>query len=153
MDGGQGRVDPGHDREVVETDDAQVVGDAQARLAGGLVDAECLQVVGGEDRCRAFGQGQQGTRRLAAVLTGEFRMDDEFLLKGRDYTVSGDQLTLTAATLTKLAGDRTYGVDATLEARFSRGVPWRIDVITYDTPVLSDASGSTSGLTIPTRFR
>ncbi|QJS99217.1 cellulase family glycosylhydrolase [Streptomyces asoensis] len=75
------------------------------------------------------------------------------LLRGKDYTVSGDQLTLTAAALTELAGDRTYGVGATLEARFSRGVPWRIDVITYDAPVLSSASGSTDGLSIPTRFR
>ncbi|MDN0200041.1 cellulase family glycosylhydrolase [Streptomyces sp. S.PNR 29] len=75
------------------------------------------------------------------------------LVKGKHYTVSGNQLTLTAAALTELAGDRTYGVNATLEARFSRGVPWRIDVITYDPPVLSNVSGSTSGLTIPTRFR
>ncbi|MFC8142518.1 X2-like carbohydrate binding domain-containing protein [Streptomyces paradoxus] len=75
------------------------------------------------------------------------------LLKGRDYTVSGNQLTLTATALTELAGDRAYGVNATLEASFSRGVPWRIDVITYDTPVLSNASGDTGGLTIPTRFR
>ncbi|MFH8800983.1 cellulase family glycosylhydrolase [Streptomyces sp. NPDC017936] len=75
------------------------------------------------------------------------------LLKGKDYTVSGDRLTLTAAALTELAGGRAYGANATLEARFSRGVPWRIDVITYDVPVLSDASGDTGGLTIPTRFR
>lgn len=75
------------------------------------------------------------------------------LSQGRDYTVSGNQLTLTATALTELAGDRSYGVNATLEARFSRGVPWRIDVITYDTPVLSDASGSTGGLTLPTRFQ
>ncbi|WP_371667175.1 cellulase family glycosylhydrolase [Streptomyces sp. NBC_00289] len=75
------------------------------------------------------------------------------LLKGRDYTVSGNQLTLTSAALTELAGDRDYGVDATLEGRFSRGVPWRIDVVTYDTPILSDASGDTGGLTVPTRFR
>ncbi|WP_323187636.1 cellulase family glycosylhydrolase [Streptomyces sp. NBC_01275] len=75
------------------------------------------------------------------------------LVRGRDYTVSGNQLTLTAATLGDLAGERTYGVDATLEGRFSRGVPWRIDVITYDTPVLSNTSGSTTGLSIPTQFR
>ncbi|WP_436949610.1 cellulase family glycosylhydrolase [Streptomyces sp. SudanB52_2052] len=75
------------------------------------------------------------------------------LVKGRDYTVSGNQLTLTAGALTTLAGDRAYGVNATLEARFSRGVPWRIDVITSDTPVLSNATGDTGGLTIPTRFR
>ncbi|MEU6356592.1 cellulase family glycosylhydrolase [Streptomyces sp. NPDC047072] len=74
------------------------------------------------------------------------------LLKGRDYTVSGDRLTLTVAALTELAGERAYGINSTLEARFSRGVPWRIDVLTYDTPVLSGATG-TGGLTIPTQFR
>ena len=84
------------------------------------------------------------------------------LAKGTDYTVSGDQLTLTAALLTELAGDRVYGVDATLQARFSRGVPWRIDVISNDTPVLSDTTASTSGcdasgwgrcVLVPTDFR
>ncbi|MEE1836297.1 cellulase family glycosylhydrolase [Streptomyces sp. SP17KL33] len=75
------------------------------------------------------------------------------LLQGRDYTLSGNRLTLTATALTELAGDRAYRVNATLEARFSRGVPWRIDVITADSPVLSAASGSTTGLAIPTRFR
>jgi hypothetical protein len=37
--------------------------------------------------------------------------------------------------LTELIGDRQYGVNATLQARISRGVPRRIDVITYDAPV------------------
>ncbi|QYX82505.1 cellulase family glycosylhydrolase [Streptomyces akebiae] len=75
------------------------------------------------------------------------------LVQGRDYTLSGNRLTLTATALTELAGDRTYGVNATLEARFSRGVPWRIDVITADSPVLTATSGSTTGLAVPTRFR
>ncbi|GGS99478.1 cellulase family glycosylhydrolase [Streptomyces violaceus] len=75
------------------------------------------------------------------------------LVKGRDYTVSGSRLTLTASALTELAGNRAYGVNSTLEARFSRGVPWRIDLITHDVPVLSNASGSTSGLSLPTQFR
>ncbi|GAA3263860.1 cellulase family glycosylhydrolase [Nonomuraea helvata] len=71
---------------------------------------------------------------------------------GRDYTVSGDQLTLTAEALTRLAGDRSHGVNATIQARFSSGIPWKIYVISYDTPVLSNASGTTESLTIPTRF-
>ncbi|GAQ57420.1 cellulase family glycosylhydrolase [Streptomyces acidiscabies] len=75
------------------------------------------------------------------------------LLQGRDYTLSGNQLTLTATALTELAGNRAYGLDATLQARFSRGVPWRIDIVTYDTPVLNNSSGNTSGLSIPTQFR
>ncbi|GHK02408.1 endoglucanase [Streptomyces sp. Y2F8-2] len=75
------------------------------------------------------------------------------LVQGRDYTVSGNQLTLTATALTRLAGNRAYGINATIEARFSRGLPWKIYVTTYDRPVLSDATGDTSGLTIPTQYR
>jgi endoglucanase len=84
------------------------------------------------------------------------------LTKGRDYTVAGDQLTLTAEAITRLVGDRRYGVNATLQARFSRGVPWRIDVITSDLPVLSGATGTTDGcgpdpwgrcFPVPTDFR
>ncbi|WP_158849691.1 cellulase family glycosylhydrolase [Saccharothrix deserti] len=78
---------------------------------------------------------------------------DTRLIEGRDYTVSGNQVTLTAAAVTRLVGDRAYGVNATIQARFSRGVPWSIKVITNDRPVLSDASGTGNSLTVPTRFR
>jgi aryl-phospho-beta-D-glucosidase BglC (GH1 family) len=77
---------------------------------------------------------------------------DTALVEGADYTVTGDTLTLTAAALTRLAGDRAYGTNATIEARFSDGLPWRIHIITYDTPQLSDASGATDSFAIPTRF-
>ncbi|MCQ9129583.1 cellulase family glycosylhydrolase [Streptomyces hilarionis] len=75
------------------------------------------------------------------------------LVAGRDYTVSGDRLTLTASALTRLAGNRAYGINATVEARFSRGLPWRIHVTTYDRPVLSNATGDADGMTVPTQFR
>nr|WP_229402402.1 cellulase family glycosylhydrolase [Micromonospora okii] len=75
------------------------------------------------------------------------------LAQGTDYTVSGNQLTLTAAALTRLHGNRAYGVNATLHARFSAGVPWRIDVRTHDRPILSDATGTTASFAIPTQFR
>jgi endoglucanase len=75
------------------------------------------------------------------------------LRRGKDYTVSGDQLTLTAAALTRLTGDRAYGVNATLQAKFARGVPWQVDVLTYDPPVLADATGTTGAFAIPTQFR
>lgn len=74
------------------------------------------------------------------------------LRPGRDYMVSGDQLTLTAAALTRLAGDRSHGVNATLQARFSQGIPWNLYVISYETAVLSDATGTTESLSIPARF-
>ncbi|WDZ88157.1 cellulase family glycosylhydrolase [Micromonospora cathayae] len=75
------------------------------------------------------------------------------LVRGTDYTVSGDQLTLTAAALTRLTGNRAYGVNSTLHAHFSAGVPWRIDIISYDTPVLSNATGTTAAFNVPTQFR
>jgi endoglucanase len=97
------------------------------------------------------------SRTLTLNLNGTtftgLRYEGTDLVDGTDYTVSGDQLTVTAAALTRLAGDRAYGVNATLSARFSQGVPWRIDVITSDTPVLSDATGTTGSFTIPTDFR
>jgi endoglucanase len=75
------------------------------------------------------------------------------LANGGDYTVSGNTLTLTAAALTRLVGNRAYGVNATIEARFSAGTPWQISIITNDPPTQSAASGTTSSLVIPTQFR
>lgn len=80
---------------------------------------------------------------------------DSKLVRGRDYAESGDRLTLTAALLAKLTGSKAYGVNATLRVRFSKGIPWQLNVLTYDTPVLSNATAtidSTSTFSIPTRF-
>ena len=44
-------------------------------------------------------------------------------------------------------------MNATLQARFSRGLPWQIEVVTYDEPALSDATGNTDALTIPTQYK
>jgi endoglucanase len=76
-----------------------------------------------------------------------------WLAYGSDYTLAGDQITLRAPALRRLAGNRAYGVDSTLQAHFSQGVPWQINVVTYDAPVLSAATGTTGSFTIPTRFR
>ncbi|MFG2652482.1 cellulase family glycosylhydrolase [Streptomyces sp. NPDC048436] len=78
---------------------------------------------------------------------------DTRLVAGRDYTLSGNKLTLTAAALTRLTGNHDYGVNATLQARFSRGLPWNIDIVTHDTPVLSNSTGTTGSFTIPTQYR
>ncbi|SFR05380.1 Aryl-phospho-beta-D-glucosidase BglC, GH1 family [Lentzea waywayandensis] len=75
------------------------------------------------------------------------------LVRGTDYTIAGDQLTLTAAAMTRLSGSRSYGTNAVLSAQFSAGVPWRINLITHDVPVLSAATGTTGAFSIPTTFR
>ncbi|KAF4405842.1 cellulase family glycosylhydrolase [Streptomyces lycii] len=85
-------------------------------------------------------------------FTGLHHGDTE-LTRGTDYTVEGDRLTLTASLLTRLSGDREYGTNAELSARFSAGVPWRISLVTYDKPVLEDATGTTDSFAVPTDFR
>ncbi|WP_373688876.1 cellulase family glycosylhydrolase [Verrucosispora sioxanthis] len=93
------------------------------------------------------------TLNLNGTTFSGLRQGSTNLVQGTDYTVSGNQLTITASALTRLVGNRAYGVNASLQARFSAGVPWRIDVITYDTPVLSNATGTTAAFAIPTQFR
>jgi endoglucanase len=75
------------------------------------------------------------------------------LVNGSDYTLSGNTLTLTPAALTRLVGNRAYGVNATIEARFSQGVPWPISIISSDPPVQAGAAGTTGSFAIPTQFR
>jgi endoglucanase len=87
--------------------------------------------------------------RLTSIVDG-----DRMLVRGKDYTVSADyqKVTFSAAALTRLVGAREYGVNAVLAARFSRGVPWKFRVITYDPPVTRAASGTTDSLVIPVSF-
>ncbi|MDG4830075.1 cellulase family glycosylhydrolase [Solwaraspora sp. WMMD1047] len=93
------------------------------------------------------------TLNLNGTTFQGLRQGSTNLVSGTDYTVSGNQLTLTASALTRLVGSRAYGVNATLHARFSTGVPWRIDIISNDRPVLSNATGTTAAFAIPTQFR
>ena len=80
------------------------------------------------------------------------RANGQELRKGRDYAYSNGQITLAPAAITTLVGNRAYGVNSTLEVRFSKGVPWQINVITNDTPAMAAANGTTAGLAIPTAF-
>lgn len=73
------------------------------------------------------------------------------LKSGRDYTLSGSTLTVKASYLSKLTTGGT-GEKAVLTAQFSAGAKWSIHVLYYNTPVLQNASGTTSGFVIPTAF-
>ncbi|OKP98247.1 cellulase family glycosylhydrolase [Paenibacillus sp. P46E] len=74
------------------------------------------------------------------------------LLQGTDYTLSGDQLTFKAARITSLTSSGKLGVNAVLTAHFNKGADWNFNVILYDTPVLSNAQGTTSSFKIPAVF-
>ncbi|MEU3456536.1 cellulase family glycosylhydrolase [Micromonospora sp. NPDC006766] len=93
------------------------------------------------------------TLNLNGTTFQGLRQGSTDLANGADYTISGSTLTLTAAAVTRLVGSRAYGVNATIQARFSAGVPWRISIISYDPPVLSNATGSTGSFNLPTQFR
>jgi endoglucanase len=92
------------------------------------------------------------TLNLNGTTFQGLRQGSTDLVQGADYTVSGSTLTLTPAAVTRLVGNRAYGVNATIEARFSSGVPWPISIISYDPPTQAAATGTTS-LTVPTQFR
>jgi endoglucanase len=85
--------------------------------------------------------------RLTRIYHGNRR-----LVAGRDYTLSGDQLTFSARLLGRLTEDGEYGTNAVLTAKFSRGVPWTFRVITYDRPAVTEATGTTDAFAIPTTF-
>nr|WP_203806452.1 cellulase family glycosylhydrolase [Actinoplanes couchii] len=97
--------------------------------------------------------GAIGSKSLTLNLNGTTFQGLTGLTQGTDYTVSGNNLTVTASALTRLLGDRSYGVRATVEARFSQGVPWRINLISYDPATQSTATGTTTAFAIPTQFR
>ncbi|MET8255501.1 cellulase family glycosylhydrolase [Micromonospora sp. NPDC005197] len=97
------------------------------------------------------------SRTLTLNLNGAsfqgLRQGSTNLVNDTDYTVSGTTLTLTSSALTRLVGNRAPGVNATIEARFSQGVPWQISIISYDPPTQAAATGTTASFTIPTQFR
>ena len=82
-DGGQRRPRPARHRQVVEADDAEVVGHAQPEHARGLVDAEGLQVAAGEDRGRRVGQRQQRAPLLVGALDVEVAVADQLRVDGQ----------------------------------------------------------------------
>jgi endoglucanase len=77
---------------------------------------------------------------------------DRKLKPGRDYTLQDDTLTLKASLVDRLLGDGAPGTREQLSVRFSDGVPWTLNVIASDTPVLEDATGTTDAFAIPTEY-
>ncbi|GIG66201.1 cellulase family glycosylhydrolase [Phytomonospora endophytica] len=94
------------------------------------------------------------TLNLNGTAFRGLRQGTTSLVQGTDYTVSGDQLTIKAATLRRLLGSNpAYGVRANLHAEFSQGAPWRISVVSFDTPLVQNATGTTASFAVPTQFR
>nr|WP_210768341.1 cellulase family glycosylhydrolase [Cellulomonas humilata] len=93
------------------------------------------------------------TLHLNGTTFRDLSLAGKKLKQGRDYQLSGGTLTLPATLLQRLSGDGAYGTSAELVARFSQGVPWRIEIVNADTPVLAAATGTTDAFAVPTAFR
>lgn len=79
-------------------------------------------------------------------------LNGQNLVNGQDYTLSGSALTIKASKLSQLTSSGKLGVNAVLTAKFSKGADWKFHVILYNTPVLSNKTGTTSSYAIPTSF-
>ncbi|WP_157184272.1 cellulase family glycosylhydrolase [Evansella cellulosilytica] len=79
-------------------------------------------------------------------------LDGQTLIEGEDYELNGDALIINASLLEELTTSQDLGVNAKLTATFTQGADWYIRVISYDTPVMEDASGTVRDFVIPTQF-
>ncbi|QYR22657.1 cellulase family glycosylhydrolase [Paenibacillus sp. sptzw28] len=85
------------------------------------------------------------------VLTG-IKAGDYKLMKGKDYELNGENLTLKASYLAKLTESAELGEAAVLKAEFNKGADWTFYVMYNDTPVLQNVEGTTASFAIPTAF-
>lgn len=116
--------------------------------ASGTASSDQIFVRGSQQTTDATLTLNTNGHTLTSVVHGS-----RWLVRDRDYSVNGDRLTIRAATLDRLAGPGQYGVNTTISLRFSGGVPWDVHILTHDTPVLQNATGTTNSLRIPTAFR
>lgn len=95
---------------------------------------------------------------IKLTLNGNTFKGIEGLAEGTDYTYDAATATIT---LTKayvnskfdVLGADKYGVIADLIVKFSAGADWHQYLVKFAKPVLSEATGSTSGLSIPVDFK
>lgn len=85
-------------------------------------------------------------------LTGLW-VGGEHLVAGKDYALSGEELTIKAARLSKLIASGQWGTNAVLNAKFNQGPDWRFKVVVFDRPVLVHATGTTEKFAIPVDFK
>lgn len=79
-------------------------------------------------------------------------LNDKKLVKGKDYEWDGAKLTFKASLLTSIVQSGEIGTNAVLTAKFNRGADWQFNVITYEKPVVTNSTGTTTDFRIPTVF-
>lgn len=141
---------PGYDREGLQFRDAEYWGMYQAAWStrSGVAETDQLFIPKADPIADTTVTLEPNGLEFEGLRHG-----DTQLTEGTDYTVSGNELTIKASLLTVLLGDREYGKKADLHADFSAGQPWRISLISYDTPQIADATGAADTFAIPTEWK
>ncbi|WP_241843046.1 cellulase family glycosylhydrolase [Agromyces albus] len=92
------------------------------------------------------------TLNLNGLEFKDLRFGNSTLKPGPDYTLEGTTLTLKAKLLKRILGDRGVGTTSQLNVRFSDGMPWKLNVISSEDPVIEGATGTTDSVLIPAAF-
>ncbi len=100
----------------------------------------------------AAAQDKTVTLNLNGRTLSSLTLNGTALKSGTDYTVSGSSLTFKSAYLSQLTSSGTLGKNATIVAKFNGGADWKFNVVLYQTPKLSNATGTTASFSIPTAF-
>nr|ATG84593.1 GE40 [Geobacillus thermodenitrificans] len=79
------------------------------------------------------------------------QLNGKDLVAGKDYEINGKSLTIKASLLSKLVSNKIRE-KAVLTATFDKGANWYFHIFNYDTPSLSDSTGTVSNFTIPIKF-
>lgn len=74
------------------------------------------------------------------------------LIANEDYVLNSSVLTLKASLLEELTSQGELGRNAELTIEFNKGKNWKLFIVTYDTPVLGSASGTTEQFHIPVAY-
>lgn len=100
----------------------------------------------------AAAQDKSVTLNLNGRTLSSLTVNGTTLQSGTDYSLSGSNLTFKASRLNQLTSSGNLGKNAVITAKFNGGADWKFNVVLYQTPKLSNASGTTSSFSIPTAF-
>lgn len=100
----------------------------------------------------AAAQDKNVTLNLNGRTLSSLTVNGTTLQSGTDYTMSGSNLTFKASRLSQLTSSGSLGKSAVITAKFNGGADWKFNVVLYQTPKLSSASGTTASFSIPTAF-
>lgn len=100
----------------------------------------------------AAAQDKSVTLNLNGRTLSSLTVNGTTLQSGTDYSLSGSTLTFKASRLSQLTSSGNLGKSAVITAKFNGGADWKFNVVLYQTPKLSNASGTTSSFSIPTAF-